>query len=343
MAPKTVVKVPAEGTKERFDQDLRNLAAKAKESSWDRRLLRQVTAITKSLMVIGFLAIFASASQRALSPTYGSIPASIWHGRLLALSCFIGWAGNLFFRRYFDTLTLIPVVALCTPTLQVLIETQSDLLGSTIGPLVTEAVTLLPVAVLSAASLADLFDDIAVPSSLRSSIPSFIADATPGIGSWSLFAGLRLLSGSWLQANAGKGLMYTRVGTELLLGALYAILAPSKYLLLAVPALLHTATLNTHVATSLATASLNQTLLSQNWMLLDRQESVTGYVSVLQNLEAGYRVMRCDHSLLGGEWVEDRGDRIAEPVYGVFAMLEAVRLIETEKKILDKDAKALVM
>jgi hypothetical protein len=90
------------------------------------------------------------------------------------------------------------------------------------------------------------------------------------------------------------------------------------------------------------------------WKVLAHGESVTGYISVLENTEIGYRLLRCDHSLLGGEWLlteqrqRDEGWQVPEPVFGVFAMLEAVRLVRTpysqgaaQKK--DSETSALVM
>ena len=82
--------------------------------------------------------------------------------------------------------------------------------------------------------------------------------------------------------------------------------------------------------------------------------------------------MRCDHSLLGGEWVPgvgkwpggkgNEGGRgvVGEPVYSVFIMLEAVRLVRpgnskeeaqdednrtrnSTPMVPDQNAKALVM
>ena len=49
-----------------------------------------------------------------------------------------------------------------------------------------------------------------------------------------------------------------------------------------------------------------------------------------------YRMMRCDHSLLGGEWLltdrrrKSEGWEVSEPIYAVFELLEAVRLMELE-------------
>jgi hypothetical protein len=64
---------------------------------------------------------------------------------------------------------------------------------------------------------------------------------------------------------------------------------------------------------------------------------------VVESLDKGLRAMRCDHSLLGGEWSRKEGQLATEPIYGVFVMLEAVRLVEREQAVADKDAQALVM
>jgi hypothetical protein len=58
--------------------------------------------------------------------------------------------------------------------------------------------------------------------------------------------------------------------------------------------------------------------------------------------------MRCDHSLLGGEWLltderRKEGWVVDEPIYSVFEMLEAVRLIEHEHTIPDEEAQALII
>lgn len=82
--------------------------------------------------------------------------------------------------------------------------------------------------------------------------------------------------------------------------------------------------------------------------MLERKESLTGYVSVLESAENQFRVLRCDHSLLGGDWLvtparRAQGQTTREPIYQVFTMLEAVRLIETEDSCADSEKNALVM
>jgi hypothetical protein len=85
-------------------------------------------------------------------------------------------------------------------------------------------------------------------------------------------------------------------------------------------------------------------MIRDGWALIDRQESLTGYISIIESPEKGFRVMRCDHSLLGGEWLANtKRNIIPEPIYGVFVMLEAVRLVEVKTSVPDSEAKALVM
>lgn len=98
----------------------------------------------------------------------------------------------------------------------------------------------------------------------------------------------------------------------------------------------------------LSTTLLETALQSQEWTLVARQWSNTGYISVLENTQANYRVMRCDHSLLGGEWQltperKSQGWKVPESIYAAFHMLEAVRLVEVEPAIPDSSAQALVI
>lgn len=337
---------PAAGTNtdrdltEQYTAELKDLATQAQV---DDSIAGDLTAYLKALAVLVLLGIYSNVSQLNLSPVYGSIPASIYHVHVLVAGCFAGWAGNLALRhalpRAMSTPRLLAVVAAYVPVLQAALFPLSERLGASAGPAVTEALTLGPVAVLSAAWVADLLGDARVPR-----LPSFLADAAPGLGSWAVLKSAEALSGRVLGQHVGKVLVLTRVAMEAILGVVYAALAPSRIVALAVlPGLLHTALLNPHVMTPGAAAAVNGTLAADRWVLLDRKESVTGYVSVVESLERGFRVMRCDHSLLGGQWTVLQGKQVAEPIYGVFAMLEAVRLVESREKVADKDANALVM
>lgn len=92
----------------------------------------------------------------------------------------------------------------------------------------------------------------------------------------------------------------------------------------------------------------NMVLEPHGWKILERGEGVTGYVSVLENTALDYRLLRCDHSLLGGEWLLTEQRRLREgwtneePVFGVFEMLEAVRLV-TGVSVGHGEERALVM
>ena len=191
---------------------------------------------------------------------------------------------------------------------------------------------LAPLLVVSAASVVSLLDEVDVTN-----WPA----AGPGVGSFLLFRFVRTWIGLYFQSTVSQNILHTRIGWEVLLGAVYVAIAPSKLLLYALLALLHTTFLNPDAQTSLAAQSLKSSLATEGFELLTRQESLTGYISVLQSTKGNFRLMRCDRSILGGEWVMPRGDSpVPEPIYAIFTMLEAVRLIEVPHHVPDKLARA---
>ncbi|KAK4158411.1 polyamine aminopropyltransferase [Chaetomidium leptoderma] len=333
-------------TPEAFERELKALAAKAQTETWSKWALDQARIYAKSAALLTLIALASTVSQLALSPVYGSIPSSKWHAKLLMAACFAGWSSNLFLHRAlpFRAEYLLPVIAVWTPTVQFLLGKVSGTLTASWGPLVTEALTLFPLVGVSTACVATYLEgaDLSV-------LPGWVADAAPGLGSYGFFKAAEKVLGGMVEEFVGRTVLNTRLGMQLVLGGLYALFAPSKLLVWAVPALLHTAILNTHVPTSMALARLNSELAPAGYVILDRAESITGYISVVDSPTEGYRVMRCDHSLLGGEWVkflgqgQFKGNKVAEPIYGVFAMLEAVRLVKTPEPIPDNEAKALVI
>ncbi|KAK0385243.1 hypothetical protein NLU13_7719 [Sarocladium strictum] len=331
----------AEGlNRQRFEKELQDLARKAKEDANSSKTVEQSKVFMRSALFIGILGIYAVVSQKAMSPVYGEIPASLNHTKLLMCGCFIGWAGNLFLRNYMSikAVQMLPFVAAYIPVIQFYLYGYSERLGIFWGPIVTESLTLVPLCILTASAVADLMEHADL-----SSLPDFVADAAPGLGSWGFFKLMRHVAGHYLRIHAGRGFLYTRMGIEAALSCVYTAAAPSKFWFFIMPAMMHLASLNSHVMTPATTSHLNSTLQSEGWLLLDRKESLTGYISVIESLENGFRVLRCDHSLLGGEWVAFQGQAIREPIYGVFVMLEGVRLVKRENRVPDKDAKALVI
>lgn len=349
MAPKKSIKKAGKAveinpdssfSQESFEKELKDLRSKANEETWARWLREQASVYLKSSGLIVLIALYANVSELTLSPVYGSIPVSLWHNKVVLAAIFVGWSCNLHLGRLVPVKLeyLMPIVALYIPAIQYYLFKLSAVLTAYQGPFVTELFTVVPLAILTVSCTANYLEGADL-----SALPGFIRDAAPGLTSYALYKSVESASSSLLAQHIGQSFFVTRIVLETILGACYALFAPSKYLVLAVPALLHTAFLNTHVMTPMAARSLNGTLLENKWSLIDRRESLTGYISVADNLETGYRVMRADHSLLGGEWIRYKGVRVAEPIYAIFTMLEAVRLVETPEPIVDQEANALVM
>ncbi|KAH6647478.1 spermine/spermidine synthase [Truncatella angustata] len=325
-------------TPENFGAELKNLADQAKNETWGKWAVQEAVIWAKAAALLAVVAVYANVSELALSPVYGGIPSSIYHSKVVIGGAFVGWAGNLLLRRNLPMKTqyFLPLIAAYIPMIQFYLFKVSGTLAATHGPLVTELLTIFPLLVFSVACVADILERADLDG-----LPKWAADAAPGFLSYGIYKFFEMFAADNLPSGIGQSFLQTRMGWELVLASTYTIMAPSKLLLYSIPAFLHAAFLNTHVMTPIATKSLNSTLNADGWTLLDRWESITGYVSVLESDRDGYRVMRCDHSLLGGEWHKLPKPIVSEPVYAVFTMLEAVRLVEVPEKVPDSQAKAL--
>lgn len=295
----------------------------------------------KATGLLTLAAAYSPISQLTLSPVYGSIPASIQHQwgttvTLVLAGAVVSWVRAPILRPF---ICLLPVLAFSIPTIQFFLFRYSNQLGPTYGPLVTEIVTYYPLVFMSFLGSAEF------------------SDATGLSLYWGLMLSLVIfgvtmeLSISFIGRNIGSGLVFTRLGLQVVISTFYAILVPSRFLLIAVLPLLHTLFFNVHSPLPYTTAVLNSTLHEHNYSLVARQESRTGYISVLDDIKGGFRVMRCDHSLLGGEWIPQRKmptSHLNEPIYAIFAMLEAVRLVQPQStkinvSIPDNEKHSLVM
>jgi hypothetical protein len=342
--PKPAKPIPEEPllTKESFEKELKALAAKAQEETWSKWALQQSWVLIQSAVLLTLAAAYSNVSQLTLSPIYGSIPSSIWHSKGVMTACFLGWSGNLFLKRRLPVkpVKLLPLIAAYIPVVQFFLFKISGFLGAVYGPLLIESLTFLPLLLLSASCTASVLDDL----ELNPGRFQWLSDAMPGICSYAFYKTMEYITNDWTMRVIGKDFAHSRLGLQLQLTALYSVFAPSKLMLYALPAVLHTALFNYHVPYSYTTSSLNATLVQSGWSLIDRHDSLTGYISIIESAEHGFRVMRCDHSLLGGEWVAGRTRHgLSEPIYGVFVMLEAVRLMEVPERVPDADATALVM
>ena len=283
----------------------------------------------KALQLIVLAAVYSPVSQLCLSPVYGSIPASLHHPRLLMAAILTGWVAKTSFQRYFPRAiaNLLPVFAFSIPAVQFFLFKYSGDMGPIYGPLVTEIVTYFPLTALSIYAAAVALDALDL-----SRYGERMENSGPAIVSYIIFTAAEKVSAQYIQRNMGSSVLFSRTGLQSVVAAYYALLLPSKILLLAVVPILHFSFLNAHVPLGRTTAVLNSTLQSEGFSLLARQESLTGYISVLENVKAGFRVMRCDHSLLGGEFIPPPNHEwiVKDPIYSVFTTLEAVRLVEAD-------------
>jgi hypothetical protein len=328
-------------TAENFEKELKALAAKARQQTSFQSFLRQVTVLWKAATILACAATYSNISLLTMSPVYGSIPASIWHSRLVMTACFIGWSGNLWLKRRLpkQPVFLLPIIACYIPMIQYFLFQLSGYLGAVYGPVLTELLTFVPLLIISVSSVALILEDLDL-----NAFGKQVEEAGPGVGSYIFFRAAEYYSKIFIQETIGANFFGTRVGLQVLLGGLYTSLACSRLYFFALPGLYHLAFHNRHFQTPWADFDLNRELdKTHGFTLLDRHDSVTGYLSVLESTRDQFRVMRCDHSLLGGEWLQDNSGALKEPIYGIFAMLEAVRLVEVQESIPDNEATALVV
>lgn len=288
-------------------------------------------------------ATWSSLSQLNMSPVYGSVPSSIHHSKNTVVAVLLAWFLQPRVPKYLlqRLLSFLPVLAFCTPAIHFYLFRYSSHLGALYGPVLTELLTYCPIVFISTLGAATLYDAVDL-----SHYGLQVVHVAPKLVSYAILAAATNYSNRLIRSNIGMGFIFTRLGLQVLVSTLYSMLLPSKALVVAILPLLHIFSLNVHSPLSHTTAVLNSTLQAQDFVILARQESLTGYISVLDNLKDGYRVMRCDHSLLGGEWLQretSHAFRLQEPIYSVFVTLEAVRLVKPQVVKPDNKKRALVM
>ena len=291
---------------------------------------------------LGLLPILAFYDVPAVQqPVYRGIPASSHHRTMCAPIFLKVWAGRGILPNFFPRLLwLLPVLAFYVPAVQRHLFQYSETWGAEYGPIYTEALSYYPTLFL-----------VVLISSYFLEMQSFALDIVPWMASYGFFRVAEKFIATILSYRIGKSWLYTRCGLTNIAAGLYCLHFPTALspiaLLLALPGILHTAFYNPGCTENAGIKYLNATLASANLTVLARTESLTGYLSVMDNSYAGYRVLRCDHSLLGGDWLEppkgfehlSSGGK--EPIYPVFVMLEAVRLVRPGPAA--REPKALMM
>ncbi|KAJ4290489.1 hypothetical protein N0V90_010706 [Kalmusia sp. IMI 367209] len=294
-------------------------------------ILKNVGRAAAILLVAG---IASPVSQLNLSPVYGSIPSALHHQRSMTVTAIAALVARGSLKRYVPAsiAEYIAIIAYWTPVIQFLSFQNSSRLGIEYGPLLIESATYFPLLFLSIYAAIDLLDCIDLT---QFNLPSSLKEVLLPTASYFTVSTTSKIAGAVLPSLVGNHVYFTRIGFQMLIGSISAFLTPSRVILLAFPAILHSLWANPHHNTESAFLKANATLSStQNFTLLARQESNTGYVSVLENqADIAFRVLRCDHSLLGGEWLVtpsayEKGQRQRETIFSVFVLLEAVRLVE---------------
>ncbi|KAK5061425.1 hypothetical protein LTR84_007968 [Exophiala bonariae] len=289
----------------------------------------------RTFQLILLAALSAPLSQLNLSPVYGAIPAGLYHryGVIASFLLAVGIRGYLpkALSRWIATFSF------WIPTFQFLLFQLSSSLGNPAGPVITELLTVYPLITSSVYIAVEYFDDLCYGTTKAPA-----GNTVPAMGLFVLFTVLQRAARSTIASFSGPGFLRSRVGLQLIIGMLYAMVIPKSLVWPAFPSVVITMIANPHCTLTKTTEVLNNTLGLYDYTILERQESITGYISVLEDNQKGFRVMRCDHSLLGGEWKIDSttkaANKVGDPIYSIFTMLEAVRLVEPSSTSTEKTA-----
>lgn len=326
-----------------------------------------VHQIVRSIAALTLAALCNRFCKLSLSPIYGSLPSEdviiCWTAYCGASSSLSRWTD----RAPYYWVNLVTVLGYLPPLVLPILARFSSQFGPYWGPKVALSLTSFPLLFTSLAEGLVLFraaipQTVKIPgwSKKKTSLPSALPYNGIRVFGIMFFAGVfalvyqplekaAILLSSYLTAEITGETLSSRYGMQALIAALWALHARSRWVAaLGVLPLLQVFLFNPHIPAAYNTAIVNSTLKTAGWSLVARQESVTGYISVLDNVRDGFRVMRCDHSLLGGDWrnkPEGHPAKVNDPIYSIFVMLEAVRLVESRsgKEFTPAGENALVM
>ncbi|KAK0302926.1 hypothetical protein LTR82_017725 [Friedmanniomyces endolithicus] len=322
-------------------------AAKPLSSENIQKVLLQV------LPLLTLAALVSPVSQATLTPVYGSISSNVNHAEAITATILLGFIGRHLWRNWGGDFSIQPYLALWAfwmPALQAYLFGYSGKWGPVLGAIITGFVSCHSFTMPSAYAAAHALEGLGLQDQLGDiagvALPAIILNLAYFRPMEYAFAHLLPRLMTWSTLFSPPKLQY-------LIATLYALLSPSKPYWLAtlgIPALLHGLLANPHLDISPRNLEvLNRDLAAHNWTVLARQWSTTGYLSVIEGSVDQYRALRCDHSLLGGEWLltdqkrQQEGWQVPESIYAIFHILEAVRLVEVSPAIRDSDAHALVV
>ena len=310
------------------------------------------TELSPILRIFGLALLTAfsiEVTKLCLSPVYGTSPSIPYpfSSEINVLIVVFITTSELSPALLSRLLYFTPILGCAVPTILSQSFQFSSQFGASWGPLLTSLMTVLPLLYLS------LLQIVQDNMTLAKQTPDLWSSLGPfpnapllaaAYGMIYTFRGVAALCLKFLIVTLG-GEVFSRFGMQVVVSLFFAAWAWQRKQYWVVPLAL-LSVFNLHVPIFWNNPRLRSVLEKEGYALVARQESVTGYISVLDNIKDGFRVMRCDHSLLGGEWFKQEvGSKLKEPVYAIFVMLEAVRLVQTKisPPKADADKKALVV
>jgi len=286
-------------------------------------------AVIATVIYLCILSLVSYVSQIILHPLYGGVGTALHHYDVVftiaagtSLATFLGF-DRLPTRNWKG----VAVVLISAPLLLPIIFGFSGRWGPIWGPILTQAIMTWPCVFFASHDIAVLLKPKKIPAILLalSIATGFII--LLGVSETRIYMPL-------LQPSIG--ILWSRFSLLLYLGIFALLMDRPDWLMLATVIPIALMILNQpHVTTGVTPRLLAR--LPSEFTYLDRRESITGMITVIENSELGYRVLKCDHSLLGGLWVgmkrkegftEEEAVDQADSVYSAFLLQEAIRLVQ---------------
>jgi hypothetical protein len=232
----------------------------------------------KAAQLITLAALYSPISQLSLSPVYGTAQSGLYHRWCTLGTALVAFLCICFLQQHIPKRieNIIPAFAFWIPTLQFFLFKYSSVLPMPYGPLITEALTYYPLLFLSVYAAGQFFSKVDLTAYNQT-----VAEQLPSASAYLLFTGISRTARDFIPIYMGSNVVFSRVGLQVFIAGLYGLALPTAILWPAVPALAFTMLANVHNPLQRTTDVLNNTLALHNYTLLERRESLTGYISVL--------------------------------------------------------------
>ena len=315
---------------------------------------KSLSVLLPTVILLLVVNVASFVSQIILRPVFGSVGSSLHHYNgifcVAFVTCLLTLIGRLSsVHRLTDSLTAVSLVLVLFPIHMRFVFINTARLGPILGPIITQMTLTWPCIFVLSHNISNH-----VSKWLTSSIrrmwtgPAFIALTIATVLTTIFRVSEQRFFVPYLEPYVG--IYWSRFTLLVYLGLVLQsvkILRTRKSLSLVLCIVLigFVVLMQRDVQQGIGFAQLP---LPPEYTYLDRKESVTGILSVIENSEKGYRVLKCDHSLLGGLWnglkrkellaqgitveLEERSIDEAETVYSAFVLQEAVRLVRRQKE-----------